>query len=43
MAASAGFFDTHLQHAPAPIDLPAELATPGSVWELAETAVKPRG
>ena len=36
-----GFFDTHLQHAPAPIDLPAELATLGSVWELAETAVKP--
>ena len=26
-----GFFDTHLQHAPAPIDLPAELATLGSV------------
>ena len=36
-----GFFDTHLQHPPAPIDLPAELATLGSVWELAQTAVKP--
>ena len=36
-----GFFDTHLQHPPAAIDLPAELATLGSVWELAETAVKP--
>jgi 2-methylcitrate dehydratase PrpD len=36
-----GFFDTHLQHPPAPIDLPAELASLGSVWELAETAVKP--
>ncbi len=36
-----GFFDTHLQHPPAPIDLPAELASLGTVWELAETAVKP--
>jgi 2-methylcitrate dehydratase PrpD len=36
-----GLFDTHLQHPPAPIDLPAELATLGSVWELAQTAVKP--
>src|SRR6516225_2592011 len=36
-----GFFDTHLQHPPAPIDLPAEFATLGSVWELAQTAVKP--
>jgi 2-methylcitrate dehydratase PrpD len=36
-----GFFDTHLQHPPAAIDLQAELATLGSVWELAETAVKP--
>ena len=36
-----GFFDSHLQRPPAPIDLPAELTTLGSVWDLAETAVKP--
>jgi 2-methylcitrate dehydratase PrpD len=36
-----GFFDSYLQRPPAPIDLPAELATLGSVWELAETALKP--
>jgi 2-methylcitrate dehydratase PrpD len=36
-----GLFDTHLQHPPAPIDLAAELATLGSIWELAEAAVKP--
>ena len=36
-----GLFDTHLQHAAAPIDLPAELASLGQVWELAETAIKP--
>lgn len=36
-----GFFDTHIQHPPAPIDLNAELASLGQVWELAETAIKP--
>jgi 2-methylcitrate dehydratase PrpD len=36
-----GFFDTHIQHASAPIDLNAELQTLGEVWELAETAIKP--
>ena len=36
-----GFFDTHIQHPPAPIDLDAELASLGDVWELAETAIKP--
>jgi 2-methylcitrate dehydratase PrpD len=36
-----GFFDTHIQHPPAPIDLNAELASLGDVWELAETAIKP--
>ena len=36
-----GLFDTHLQHPAAPIDLPAELASLGDVWELAETAIKP--
>lgn len=36
-----GLFETHLQHPTAPIDLPAELASLGEVWELAETAIKP--
>jgi 2-methylcitrate dehydratase PrpD len=36
-----GFFDTHIQHPLAPIDLNAELASLGKVWELAETAIKP--
>lgn len=36
-----GFFDTHIQHPAAPIDLGAELNTLGEVWELAETAIKP--
>src|ERR1700710_1529416 len=36
-----GFFDTHIQHPPAPIDLNAELTSLGDVWELAETAIKP--
>ncbi|MDT7951588.1 MAG: MmgE/PrpD family protein [Acetobacteraceae bacterium] len=36
-----GLFDTHLQHPAAPIDVPAELRTLGTVWELAETAIKP--
>ena len=36
-----GLFDTHLQHQAVPIDVPAELATLGTVWELAETAMKP--
>ena len=36
-----GLFHTHLQHQAAPIDLPAELATLGQVWELADTAIKP--
>jgi len=36
-----GFFDTHIQHPPAPIDLNAELASLGEIWELAETAIKP--
>lgn len=36
-----GLFETHLQHPAAPIDVPAELATLGTVWELAETAIKP--
>src|SRR3984893_12454649 len=36
-----GFFDSHLQRPPAPIHLPAELTTLGTVWDLAETAVKP--
>lgn len=36
-----GFFDTHIQHPPAPIDLNAELDSLGKVWELAETAIKP--
>ena len=36
-----GLFETHLQHPAAPIDVAAELATLGSVWELAETAMKP--
>lgn len=36
-----GFFDTHIQHKSAPIDLMAELRSLGQVWELAETAIKP--
>ena len=36
-----GFFDTHIQHPAAPIDLASELNTLGEVWELAETAIKP--
>jgi 2-methylcitrate dehydratase PrpD len=36
-----GFFDTHIQHPPAPIDLNAELTSLGTFWELAETAIKP--
>ncbi len=36
-----GFFDTHIQHPEAPIDLNAELESLGEVWELAETAIKP--
>jgi 2-methylcitrate dehydratase PrpD len=36
-----GFFDTHIQHPPAPIDLGAELNSLGENWELAETAIKP--
>lgn len=36
-----GLFETHLQHPAAPIDVPAQLATLGTVWELAETAIKP--
>lgn len=36
-----GFFETHLQHPPAPIDLAAELTSLGQVWELAESAIKP--
>ncbi|MDB5639398.1 MAG: 2-methylcitrate dehydratase PrpD, partial [Bradyrhizobium sp.] len=36
-----GFFDTHIQHPAAPIDLGAELNSLGEVWELAETAIKP--
>jgi 2-methylcitrate dehydratase PrpD len=36
-----GFFDTHIQHPPAPIDLGAELDSLGEGWELANTAIKP--
>ena len=36
-----GLFETHIQHPHAPVDVPAELATLGRVWELAETAIKP--
>lgn len=36
-----GLFETHIQHPQAPIDVSAELATLGHVWELAETAIKP--
>ena len=36
-----GLFETHIQHPDAPIDVPAELHTLGTVWELAETAIKP--
>ena len=36
-----GFFDTHIQHPAAPIDLGAELNSLGEVWELAVTAIKP--
>lgn len=36
-----GFFDTHVQHPEAPIDLGAELESLGKVWELAESAIKP--
>jgi 2-methylcitrate dehydratase PrpD len=36
-----GFFDTHIQHPSAPIDLGAELDSLGEVWELAVTAMKP--
>lgn len=36
-----GLFDTHIQHPAAAIDVPAELRTLGTVWELAETAIKP--
>lgn len=36
-----GLFETHIQHPAAPIDVPAELRTLGTVWELAETAIKP--
>lgn len=36
-----GFFDTHIQHPAAPIDLGSELDSLGEVWELAETAIKP--
>ena len=36
-----GLFDTHLQHPAAPIDVGAELVSLGTVWELAETAMKP--
>lgn len=36
-----GFFDTHIQHPSAPIDLGAELNSLGEVWELAVTAIKP--
>lgn len=36
-----GFFDTHIQHPSAPIDLGAELESLGEVWELAATAIKP--
>lgn len=36
-----GLFETHIQHPAAPIDVPAELHTLGTVWELAETAIKP--
>jgi 2-methylcitrate dehydratase PrpD len=36
-----GFFDTHIQHPSAPIDLGAELDSLGEVWELAATAIKP--
>jgi 2-methylcitrate dehydratase PrpD len=36
-----GLFDTHLQHRAAAIDLLAELESLGTVWELAETAIKP--
>jgi 2-methylcitrate dehydratase PrpD len=36
-----GFFDTHIQHPSAPIDVGAELNSLGEVWELAETAIKP--
>jgi 2-methylcitrate dehydratase PrpD len=36
-----GFFDTHIQHPSASIDVGAELNSLGEVWELAETAIKP--
>ncbi len=36
-----GLFETHLQHPAAPVDVAAELATLGRVWELAATAIKP--
>lgn len=36
-----GLFETHLQHHAPPIDLSAELASLGRVWELANTAIKP--
>ena len=36
-----GLFETHIQHPAAPIDVPAELRSLGSVWELAESAIKP--
>jgi 2-methylcitrate dehydratase PrpD len=36
-----GFFDTHVAHPAAPIDLGAELSSLGESWELAETAIKP--
>ncbi len=36
-----GLFETHLQHRAAPVDLPAELASLGRIWELANTAIKP--
>jgi len=36
-----GFFDTHIQHPAAPIDLGTELDSLGEVWELAATAIKP--
>lgn len=36
-----GLFETHLQHPHQPVDVAAELATLGEIWELADTAIKP--
>jgi len=36
-----GLFETHLRHQAVPIDLSAELASLGRVWQLVDTAIKP--